>query len=427
MLENKQITILFVDDEPEVLTSLRRFLRKEPYQTLFASGALEALEMIKKEKPQLLITDLRMPGMNGLELIHQVKQDYPDMLRMVLSATRELEEAISSINTGEVFRFISKPLEPDSFKRTLLEAVDYFRIKADRQNLMAELETTNHHLEKTLTNLTQINQEKETLKKKARETDHKIEEQLLKSPVPKNLDGVSIAALSIPSYHLDGDFFDFYTFSRCCFDLAIGDVMGKGLQSALVGAGMKQIIWRTLAGYRWKYDDTSSATSNLTEIFTEVHRSSIEKLIDLEMFLTLCYARFDIINRTVSFIDCGHPKTIHFSPANGEVNFLAGNNLPLGLTEEAQFKPVQVDLSPGDTLLFYSDGITEAENTADEFYGPDRLARLVSEQAADLSVKQLVKRVEEDVREYSGMQTFTDDFTCIAVKLDPPVSENRHE
>jgi sigma-B regulation protein RsbU (phosphoserine phosphatase) len=427
MLEKKQITILFVDDEPEVLTSLRRFLRKEPYQTLFASGALDALEVIKNEKPQLLVTDLRMPGMDGLELIHRVKLDYPDMLRMVLSATRELEEAISSINTGEVFRFISKPLEPDSFKRTLMEAVDYFRIKADRKILMAELETTNSRLENTLANLTRINQEKETLQEKARDTDHKIEEQLLKSSVPENLEGVSIAALSTPSYHLDGDFFDFYTFSRCCFDLAIGDVMGKGLQSALVGAGMKQIILRALAGYRWKYDDTSNKTDNLAEIFTEVHQSSINKLIDLEMFLTLCYARFDITNRTMSFIDCGHPKTIHFSPANGEVTFLAGNNLPLGLAEEAQYKPVQVNLSPGDVLLFYSDGITEAENTADEFYGPDRLARLVSEQATDLSADQLVKKVEEDVRKHTGMHTFTDDFTCIAVKLDPPVNENRHE
>ena len=425
MFNSKMLTILFVDDEYEVLTSLRRFLRKEPYQTLFASSAVEALEMIENHKPQLLVTDLRMPGMDGLELISRVKQQYPDILRLILSATRDLEETISSINVGEVFRFISKPLEPDSFKRTLLEAIDYYRIKAERKTLIAELEDTNNHLEVTLAALTKTNKEKKVLQQQAQETEQKIEEQLLKSPLPKSLKGVSIASRSIPSFHLNGDFFDFYTFSEFNFDLVIGDVMGKGLQSALVGAGIKQIILKALAGHRCQYEkdpcdqiDEIDDVSHLSKIFTEIHNNSIEKLIDLEMFLTLCYARFNISNQTMSFIDCGHPKTIHVSRDNRKASFLTGNNLPLGVEKNAQYKPIQVSISPGDILLFYSDGITEAEDTSEKFYGPEKLASLVSN-GIDLSPTQLVIKVEEEVRNHTGVQSFTDDFTCIAVKFTP--------
>lgn len=424
MNETNNITILFVDDEPEVLSSLRRFLRKEPYQMLFASGGDEALEVIEKHRPQLLVTDLRMPGMGGLELISRVKEEYPDMLRLVLSATRDIEETINSINTGEIFRFISKPLEPDSFRRTLLEAVDYYCIKAERARLVTELAETNSHLKSTIDNLTEANREKEILQQQALETDRKIEEQLLKSPLPEKLKGVSLGVISIPSSHLDGDFFDFYPFSESCFDIVIGDVMGKGLQSGLVGAGMKQIILKALAGYRCQYDKQrcgqagcNSDRSDLAVVFSEIHDKSIQKLVDLEMYLSLCYARLNIADKTLDFIDCGHPKTIHYSSEKRSTSFLSGINLPLGFAEEADYQPTRVQLLPGDILLFYTDGIIEAEDEAAQFYSPDKLALFV-ESHSDLSAAQLVEAVEEDVRKHTGRELFSDDFTCIAIKLD---------
>jgi len=136
MLTIENLAILFVDDEPDILSSLGRFLRKEPYQILFAEGGKNALSVMKSNAIHIVVSDLRMPEMNGMELIQKVKTLYPDVIRVILSATRDVEQTIESINSGEVYRFIPKPLDPESFKRIMLDAIDYYRIKTERQEFL---------------------------------------------------------------------------------------------------------------------------------------------------------------------------------------------------------------------------------------------------------------------------------------------------
>lgn len=423
METSKDLRILFVDDETSVLSSLRRFLRKEPYQTLFAAGAEEALQLIQDNDIHIVVTDLRMPGMTGLQLIDRLRKDRPDILRCVLSATRDIEETIASINKGEVFRFISKPLEPESFKKIILDAVDYYILKTGQQILQNELASSNRRLENALDTIEQVNAAKEKLQREAQETEQRIERQFLQSTCPENLKGVSIAAVSIPSGHMDGDFFDFIRYGDDCFDLIIGDVMGKGLQSALVGAGVKFIILKTLAQY-----DCSNGVrvkcptsvidlhSSLTDTFTQVHSQAIKKLVELETFVTLCYARFDLADRKMSFLDCGHTKTIHYRQSSGEMSFLAGDNLPLGLEDNATYKPVEISLEKDDLLLFYSDGVTEVENSKGDFFDPEKLADVIVENFS-LPPEKLLEEIKQSARNHAGQQDFHDDFSCIVVKI----------
>jgi len=121
----RDVCILFVDDEPDLLSSLRRFLRKEPYQKLFAGSGEKALNILAAQPVDIIVSDLRMPGMDGVTLLAKVKGGYPDVIRLMLSATRDVEQTIEAINTGEVYRFISKPLEPETFKNILREVIDY--------------------------------------------------------------------------------------------------------------------------------------------------------------------------------------------------------------------------------------------------------------------------------------------------------------
>ncbi len=148
MKNHKDLTILFVDDEPDILSSLNRFLRKEPFKKLFAENGRKALEILDSVAVDIIISDLRMPEMNGLELINEVKQKSPETVRMILSGSQDIDQIIESINTGEVFRFIPKPVEPGAFKKILNDAIDYYCLKNEREELFNELSIKNQELTK---------------------------------------------------------------------------------------------------------------------------------------------------------------------------------------------------------------------------------------------------------------------------------------
>ena len=123
------IVFLFVDDEPDVLSSLRRFLHREPYRMMFAESGLKALEIMALQPVAIIVSDLRMPEMDGLSLLKEVKARFPETERLILSATSDMDQIIDAIDSGDVFRFIQKPLEPVSFKEIIREAVDIYLLK----------------------------------------------------------------------------------------------------------------------------------------------------------------------------------------------------------------------------------------------------------------------------------------------------------
>jgi sigma-B regulation protein RsbU (phosphoserine phosphatase) len=143
------------------------------------------------------------------------------------------------------------------------------------------------------------------------------------------------------------------------------------------------------------------------------------QLIDFESFTTLCHARFDTNLGRVSFVDCGHTRTIHYRHESRSVQFLQGLNVPLGFSEKEIYSQLTVAFDPGDIFLFYSDGLTEARNQEGEFFGEDRLAGCVCAYQ-ELEPELLIDRIRAEVVAFSGSETFADDLTCIVVKIRPP-------
>ena len=134
-------TVLFVDDEKKILMSLKRGLLDEPYETLFANSGKEALEILERKKVHVIVTDMRMPEMTGLELLRIVKEEYPHIVRMVLSGYTQISTLLTAINQGEVYKYITKPwkLEED-FKPSIREAIDYYDLRSERDKLAVETE-----------------------------------------------------------------------------------------------------------------------------------------------------------------------------------------------------------------------------------------------------------------------------------------------
>lgn len=143
--------VLFVDDEEMILRSIGRGIVGQKFKGLFASSGKEALKIMEENEIALIVTDMRMPEMNGLELLTIVKEKYPDTVRMVLSGYSQITQIIATINKVGVFRFILKPwdLEND-FLVAIWEAIEYYNLKKDRENLKLALESKNQSYQKLL-------------------------------------------------------------------------------------------------------------------------------------------------------------------------------------------------------------------------------------------------------------------------------------
>lgn len=128
--------VLFVDDEQPILNSLKRLTRKQSFQCLFASSGAEALEIMKRETVDLVVSDMRMPEMSGHEFLAQVKQQYPDTVRYLLTGQSDLESTVSALNDGGISRFIHKPWDDEKFIDALKDGLRVVRLERDNQRLM---------------------------------------------------------------------------------------------------------------------------------------------------------------------------------------------------------------------------------------------------------------------------------------------------
>ncbi|MGD9210892.1 MAG: hybrid sensor histidine kinase/response regulator [Desulfobacteraceae bacterium] len=142
--------VLFVDDEEDILKALRRALRSEPYQQYFVSSGEEALEFLSRHTIHVLVSDMRMPHMDGGRLLEIVAQRYPDIVRMVISGWADADSIIEAINSGHIYRYIVKPWDSRELKITLRQALEMYRMQAERREIIKQLKDKNSNLEKVV-------------------------------------------------------------------------------------------------------------------------------------------------------------------------------------------------------------------------------------------------------------------------------------
>lgn len=133
--------ILLVDDEVNVLSSLTRALFDEPYQVTCAKSGEEALELMVSQPFKLVISDERMFGMQGSELLAIAKERYPDTLRILLTGHATLEAAMKAVNQGEIYRFFTKPWNDTELKFAIRSAIERYDLEAENRRLLATVKS----------------------------------------------------------------------------------------------------------------------------------------------------------------------------------------------------------------------------------------------------------------------------------------------
>jgi sigma-B regulation protein RsbU (phosphoserine phosphatase) len=397
--------ILIADDDPIQRRLLEIALTKWEYEVVIAREGKEAWQILQGEDaPKIAILDWLMPGMDGVEVSRRVRlrTDAPYVYIILLTSKDRKEDIVEGMEAG-ADDYLIKPFETHRLQ---------VRLRAGRR--IIDLQT------ELLASLEELAQARH----REVEIGARIQQTLLLGQSPQDIPGLQVAALTLPSQQIDGDFYDFFRHNDRCLDVIVGDVMGKGVPAALFGAAIKSHFLRALSRLL-----SAAGRGDLPEpeeIVTAVHGEVTGQFIGLDSFATLCYTRFDREQRRATFVDCGHTKTIHFQQRTGRCETLQGESMPLGISEREVYAQVSRPFEAGDLFFFYSDGVTEARNAAGEFFGFDRLEETIRANST-LTPAEIIDSVRRAVVVFSHAETFRDDLTCVAVKIAALEAEGRRQ
>jgi sigma-B regulation protein RsbU (phosphoserine phosphatase) len=342
---------------------------------------------------ETVICDRRLVVLNNLDLVSAPGSERLAWSRATSIAAAPIVSRENSIGFVIVWRN-DRSLDLDAQISRMLEAIAY------QTSILMESDRLNRQV-----------RESELLAQEV-QIASSIQQLLLFGSAPQGHSDIEIAAFSAPSQQVDGDFYDFFQHPDGSFDLVIGDVMGKGVSAALLGAATKTQILRAMADLAM---GRNIGPPGPAAIMNRVASSMAGQLMDLERFVTICYARFDFRSGSLILVDCGHTGTIRRRRESG-LSFLRGEDLPLGVESDAKFEETLNAARRGDTYLFYSDGITENRSPDGELYGEERLLRCV-EAWSSLGPDALVEQIRKEATAFRGSAEFSDDFTCVAVRV----------
>lgn len=244
-----------------------------------------------------------------------------------------------------------------------------------------------------------------------------IQSQLLFGLPPRQLRGMALASHSEGSEGIDGDFYHFQRFDDHTVDILTGDVMGKGITAALVAAGVRsaydQAIVQLLTD-RQRDDLLPSVEA----IVNAMHAELTHELTQLGCFVTLTLLRVNRQSNSISWVNAGHTPTLLGRADTGEVLELMGHNLPLGVLADEQYVEHRTPMQTGDTLLLYSDGLSESTNEAGEQFGMERIKALLQTGVSkDVYPTTLMNSLRSVVHDYTDFSITRDDSTAVVLKF----------
>jgi len=382
-------TILIVDDEPINQQVLINLLSLENYRIVQANSGIEALDLLADKSqplPDLILLDVMMPHMTGYEVTRRVREKWraSELPILLLTAKNQISDLVIGLDAG-ANDYLTKPVSKDELLARIRTHLNIQRLKAENTRLSTELEVS-----------------------------RRLQQMLLpKEQELADIQGLDIAGYMKPADEVGGDYYDVLQHEGRIM-IGIGDVTGHGLESGVLTL-MVQAIIRALLTHKEKDAVKFLSVLNRT-IYDNVQRMHTEKNMTLAL---LDYYKGDV---EVS----GQHEEVIIVRANRQVERIDTCELgfPIGLDRDITdfVAQRQIHLNPGDGVVLYTDGITEAQNTAQQLYGLDRLCDVVTHNW-ELPAKELCQFVIDDVRQFIGEEKVYDDITLLILKQQSHVTE----
>jgi sigma-B regulation protein RsbU (phosphoserine phosphatase) len=371
--------VLVADDQPDILEALRWLLAGEGYDAQFVDSTAAVLDRLQNGSFDLLLMDLNYSrdttsGREGLALIPQVREQDPALPIVVMTGWGSVDTAVQAMRLGAK-SFVQKPWDDNALREIVGREIDDGRA-ARRQDRKQHRE---------------------------REEARLIQRALLPSTMPQTA-GVRLASSWQPADGVGGDCFDVMT-SGSAVGVAIADVAGKGMPAALLMSNLQAAVRAFAQG--------AAEPAPPATICSNVNRLLCRHMVS-GRFVTFCFAWIDPARQSLVYANAGHNPPLLLR-RDGEILRLGEGGMVMGVFADAAFSQAELPLQPGDRLLFYTDGITEAPNADGEEFGEERL-EAAGRTAPDRSAEAIKDYVLAQLAAFTG-GSFADDATLIVVEL----------
>ncbi len=383
LLDDAPARVLVVDDTRLNQKILQSALEGD-YDVAIATNSLSAFKEIEKCKPDLILLDIVMPGLDGYEVCRILKEDKSkaDIPIIFITGLTDVKAKSRGFEAGAV-DYITKPFE-------ILEVKARVHNHICMQRNMKNLKMAHDALD-------------EQRRRMQMELDlgKKIQSDMLPTIYPKN-DKFDISAFLKPAKELGGDFYDFFFIDDDHLCFCVGDVSGKGVPAALFMAVTKTLIKSYAHG-------ELSPASILSSVNRELSTDN-----QLMMFVSLFIGILCVSDGVLSFSNGGHNAPFLVKNDLSVIELSERHGMVLGYARDYAYKSGRVKFSAGDSLVLYSDGVTEAVDAEGEMYGEERLSQSLSKEVP--SAKVIVDNILSCLDGFVGDEAQADDITVLALR-----------
>jgi serine phosphatase RsbU (regulator of sigma subunit) len=398
--------ILVVDDKEANLRLIEGMLRVAGYTCVESTThPNQVCELHCKNRYGLILLDLQMPGMDGFQVMEGLKKIEADGYLPVLVITAQPGHKLRALEAGAK-DFVSKPFDLAELRARVHNILEVRLLHLEMKRCKETLENTVWELEAT----------REVIRLKTLEEQRKSEEELAlaqetqESLLPRvvpQFENFSIRAFNHPTRYVGGDFYDFRQLDSGAWMGVLADVSGKGMPAALLSS-------MVLGALSMEFQPAAEQpTAQAPEVLNRINRLLCEKSLDFQ-FVTLFLFLLGP-DGAGQFISAGHNPAYLFRSATGKIERLVSDLYVLGMFDFATYQSSPLQLSQGDILVVYSDGLTDAENPQGEMFGETRLLTLMR-QEAPLGSTALVPRLLKAIEEFTQGMLQTDDITFVIVE-----------
>jgi serine phosphatase RsbU (regulator of sigma subunit) len=397
--KQRRATILIVDDDAVVTESLNSLLKLETdYEIIRSDSAPEAVRILKDTTVDLIITDFLMPQMNGLQLLAEAKRLHPDVPRILLTGYADKENAIRAINEVGLFQFVEKPWDNEQLLLVIQNAIT-------TRSLQETLTERIHELDEVLLQRSRLKERDEFMREELRQAKQ-LQQSMLPDRFPTS-NGLVIKASYLPALDIGGDFYDAIQLADNKIAVLVADATGHGIPAALSTAVLKFAFSQFL--------HCSVDATAIVEGMNEV----LCRGLPADTFVACAVIVVDPQTADCSIVNAGLPHPYHIQVSKNVAEPVFTEGFMLGVIEGELYRPakeVSVSLQNGDTLLLYTDGLSEAENNDGEQFDEHRLREVLAERT-NASCEEMCGALIESSKEFSRADHTWDDVTIVGISL----------
>ena len=370
--------LLVVDDERHILRAVMRVLG-DSFEVVVSEDPHAAVEILKTHKPKVLITDFRMPGLDGVGVLRAACRHSPETVRILMTGQADRAHIIEAINEGRIFRFVAKPWQNEALFALVQEAMQAHESAREGSSLRGQVEFVG---------------------------------EIQRAILPRTLDTAEArtACSATPYEFASGDYVDTVALPGRRTAILVGDVSGHGLGAAV-------FVFTARALLRSGLQEGGS----LVEVLERANRFLSRDMGD-GRFLTLFAAIHNAESGELSYVNAGHVPAYVLS--RERMTECPRTALPMGLFENTPYGNAEtVAFAPTETLLACTDGVIEARDADGELFGMERLVQTLESGRQD-GPEQLLERIGCAVRDFGGGVGVDDDLTLLAYRPEQAPTPN---